>query len=128
LTNTRSNISPSSRRRNVVDVGSLDLQRCAARRACQLLQPLFAGHIAHGRNHVPATPPQFRNKPQAEPARRPDNQRQMPIRHLPAPLHVQIRDAEGVGLDELAAGFDEVAHQGREGFFGQVLVADAHLQ
>ena len=26
------------------------------------------------------------------------------------PLHVQIRDVEGVGLDEVAAGFDEVAH------------------
>ena len=28
--------------------------------------------------------------------------------------HVEIGDAEGVGLNEVAAGFDEVALQGRE--------------
>jgi hypothetical protein len=44
------------------------------------------------------------------------------------PLHIQVGDAEGVGLDEVAAGFDQVAHQGREGFLGRVGVADLDLQ
>jgi hypothetical protein len=43
-------------------------------------------------------------------------------------LDVQIGDTEGVGLDEVAAGLDEVAHQGREGLLGRVGVADLDLQ
>src|SRR5438067_6275257 len=47
---------------------------------------------------------------------------------LCAYLHIQVSDAEGVGLDEFAAGFDEVAHQGREGLLGVVLMVDPDLQ
>jgi hypothetical protein len=43
-------------------------------------------------------------------------------------LHVEIGDAEGVGLDEVAARLDEVAHQGREGLLGRIGVADLDLQ
>src|SRR5438876_5276137 len=42
--------------------------------------------------------------------------------------NVEIGDAEGVGLDEVAARLDEVAHQGREGFLGGILMADPDLQ
>src|SRR5438270_4102362 len=42
--------------------------------------------------------------------------------------HVEVGDGEGVGLDEFAARLDEIAHQGREGFLGEVFVADPHLQ
>ena len=44
------------------------------------------------------------------------------------PLYIQVGDTEGVGLDEVAARLDEVAHQGREGFLGRVGVADLDLQ
>jgi hypothetical protein len=43
-------------------------------------------------------------------------------------LHVEVGDIEGVGLDEIAAGLDEVAHQGREGLLGRVGVVDLDLE
>ena len=39
-------------------------------------------------------------------------------------LDVQIGDAEGVVLDELAAGFDDVAHQAGENLVGDVGLRD----
>src|SRR5258707_10669732 len=42
--------------------------------------------------------------------------------------HGEIGDGERVGLDKFAARLDEIAHQGREGFLGEVFVADPHLQ
>src|SRR6516225_4262288 len=43
-------------------------------------------------------------------------------------LHVEIGDAEGVGLDEVPPGLDEIAHQGREGLLGRIGMADLDLQ
>ena len=43
-------------------------------------------------------------------------------------LYVEIGDGKCVGLDEVAARLDEVAHQGREGFLGRVGVVDLDLQ
>ena len=40
----------------------------------------------------------------------------------------RLATLERVGLDEFAARLDEVAHQGREGFLGEVGVADPHLE
>src|SRR5690242_4160731 len=44
------------------------------------------------------------------------------------PSDIQVGDIERVLLDEVAAGLDEIAHQGREGFLGEVGMADADLK
>ena len=44
-----------------------------------------------------------------------------------AVLNVQIGDVEGVFLDEVAAGFDHVAHQAGEDFVGYVGLGDFDL-
>src|SRR5947207_15076745 len=46
-----------------------------------------------------------------------------PLSAISSCSDVEIGDAEGVGLDEFAARLDEVAHQGREGFLGVILIA-----
>src|SRR5215471_256798 len=43
-------------------------------------------------------------------------------------LDVEIGDAEGVGLDKVAAGLDEITHKGREGLLGRIGVADLDLE
>ncbi len=43
-------------------------------------------------------------------------------------LYVEVCDLECVRLNEVAAGFDDVAHEGREDFLGLVGVGDFDLQ
>lgn len=58
--------------------------------------------------------------------------RQDKIRHIrggmTSALHVEVRDLQGVADDEVAPGFDHVAHQRGEDLCRVLGIADFHLQ
>jgi antitoxin YefM len=71
-------VEPPAQRRHpgiVVDVDRLNPERAAGLLG-QGPKPALAGHVARGRDDIPAALPQFRRQPQPQPARRADDERQ----------------------------------------------------
>ena len=54
--------------------------------------------------------------------------RQVDLRYPGAASNIQVRDLQGIRLDEVPARLDDVTHQGREHLLRVILVIDTDLQ